>query len=175
MTRPTALCAAALSITALAACASGGAPAHRAIAVSRAEPVAVGHTDMPKGCVSSPVRLPPSITPQSGATLSVKVGAVVYVELVEPEKYQSWPADATPPPRSFPWAAARSSEPSVLRRVALCPSRGASTLPIADYAFRALRPGTAVLTAPVANVWKHAIPARRRGLHPYRATVIVAG
>jgi hypothetical protein len=111
---------------------------------------------------------------KSGATPTVKVGAFVYVELVEAEKYLSWSAGTTPPPPVFPWAAARSSDPSVLRRVAVCPSSGVSTLPILVYAFRALTPGTATLTAPIAQAWKHIKPARRRGLHPYHATVIVA-
>jgi hypothetical protein len=129
----------------------------------------------PNGCVRSPKTFLPSIAPESGATLTVKVGAVVYVELVEAEEYLSWPAGTKPPPRVFPWAAARSSDPSVLRRVALCPSSGAtSTLPVVMYAFRALARGTATLTAPIAQAWKHIKPARRRGLHPYRATVIVA-
>ena len=128
--------------------------------------------ESPNGCARSPTTL--SIAPKSGATLTVKVGAVVYVELVEAEKYLSWPAGTKPPPRVFPWAVARSSGPSVLRRVALCPSSGASTLPVVVYAFRALTPGTSTLTAPIAQAWKHIKPARRRGLHPYRATVIVA-
>jgi len=128
----------------------------------------------PNGCVRSPTTFLPSIAPESGATLTVKAGAVVYVELVEAEKYLSWPAGTKPPARVFPWAAARSSDPSVLRRVALCPSSGASTLPVVVYAFRTLTPGTATLTAPIAQAWKRAKPARRRGLHPYRATVIVA-
>jgi hypothetical protein len=129
----------------------------------------------PNACVRSPTTLSPGIAPESGATLTVKVGAFVYVELVEAEEYLSWPAGSKPPPRVFPWAAARSSDPSVLRRVALCPSSGAaSTLPVVVYAFRALTPGTATLTAPIAQAWEHVKPARRRGLHPYRATVIVA-
>jgi hypothetical protein len=128
----------------------------------------------PNGCGRSPTTFLPSIAPKSGATLTVKVGAFVYVELVEAEKYLSWPAGTKPPPRGLPWAAARSSDPSVLRRVALCPSSGASTLPVVVYAFRALTPGTATLTAPIAQAWKHVKPARRRGLHPYRATVTVA-
>ena len=61
--------------------------------------------------------------------LTVKVGAFVYVELVEAEEYLSWPTGTKPPPRVFPWAAARSSDPSVLRRVALCPSSGALNAP----------------------------------------------
>ncbi len=128
----------------------------------------------PNGCVRSPATFSPGIAPESGATLTVKVGAFVYVELVVAEKYLSWPTGTKPPPRVFPWAAARSSAPSVLRRVALCPSGGAYTLPVVVYAFRALTPGTATLTAPVAQAWKRVKPARRRGLHPYRATVVVA-
>jgi hypothetical protein len=128
----------------------------------------------PNGCVRSPATLSPGIAPESGATLTVKVGAFVYVELVVAEKYLSWPAGTKPPPRVYPWAAARSSDTSVLRRVPLCPSSGASTLPIVVYAFRALTPGTATLTAPIAQAWKRVEPIRRRGLRPYRATVIVA-
>ena len=131
--------------------------------------------ESPNGCVRSPrTFLSGIVAPESGATLTVKVGAVVYVELVEAEKYLSWPAGTKPPPRVFPWAAARSSDPSVLRRLALCPSSELSTLPVVVYAFRALTPGTATLTAPIAQAWKRVKPARRRGLHPYRATVIVA-
>jgi hypothetical protein len=130
--------------------------------------------ESPNGCVRSPTTFSSAIAPESGATLTVKGGAFVYVELVVAEKYLSWPAGTKPPPRVFPWAAARSSDPSVLRRVALCPSSGASTLPIVVYAFRALTPGTATLTAPIAQAWKRVKPARRRGLHPYHATVIVA-
>lgn len=126
----------------------------------------------PNGCVRSPTTL--SIAPKRGATLTVKVGAFVYVELVEVEKYLSWSPGTKPPPGVFPWAAARSSDPSVLRRVALCPSSGAYTLPVVVYAFRALTPGTTTLTAPIVQAWKRVKPARRRGLHPYRATVIVA-
>ena len=85
----------------------------------------------------------PRLAPENGAALTVKVGAVVYVELVEAEKYLSWPTGTKPPPRVFPWAAARSSDPSVLQRMALCPSRAVSTLPLVVYAFRALRTGTA--------------------------------
>jgi hypothetical protein len=156
MRYPSALPGAVLCVAMLAACGSSAPPGESA-----------------NGCVSSPARLPPSIAPESGATLTVKKGAVVYVELVVAEKYLSWPAGTKPPPRVYPWAAARSSDPSVLRRVALCPSNGVSTLPVLLYAFRALTPGTATLTAPIAQPWERVKPARRRGLHPYRATVIV--
>jgi hypothetical protein len=180
MQYPAPLCAAVLCAAVLAACgSSSAAPARKTIAVSSTETVALGHSgtssgEGPKSCVRSPTTLSSSIAPESGATLIVKAGAVVYVELVEAEKYLSWRTGTKPPPRVFPWAAARSSDPSVLRRVALCPSRRVSTLPIMVYAFRALHSGTATLTAPIATAWKRVKPARRRGLPPYRATVTVA-
>lgn len=162
----------------LAACASSAPPPRRMIAASSTEMVALGRSgtagEGTKGCVRSPRTFSPSIAPASGATLTVKVGALVYVELVEAEKYLSWSTGMKPPPRVFPWATARSSATSVLRRVALCPSSEVSTLPVLVYAFRALGPGTATLRSPIAQAWKRVKPARRRGLHPYRATVIVA-
>jgi len=158
MSRPSALACAVLCAAVLAACGGAGSfPGEGS-----------------NGCVRSPRTLSPDIAPESGTTLTVKVGAFVYVELVVGERYLSWPAGTKPPPRSSPWAAARASDPSVLGRVALCPTNGVSTLAIVVYAFRALTPGTATLTAPIAQAWKRVKPARRRGLRPYRATVIVA-
>jgi hypothetical protein len=155
MRYPSALSGAVLCTVVLAACGSSALP-----------------DEGPNGCVRSLTTT--SIAPESGATLTVKAGAFVYVALVEAEKYLSSSPGTKPPPGVFPWAAARSSDPSVLRRVALCPSSGAYTLPVMVYAFRALTPGTATLTAPIEQAWKSVKPARRRGLHPYRATVIVA-
>jgi len=178
-----ALAAAVLCAAVLATHSSSAAPSPRTNAVPSTNTVtpqvAPEHMrtfprEEPKNCVRTPERLPPSITPEDGATLTVQVGTVVYVELVEAEKYLSWPAGTKPPPAVFPWAAAHSSDPSMLERVALCPSRETYTLPVVIYAFRALHPGTATLTAPIAPAWKRAKPARRRGLHPYHATVIVA-
>ena len=152
-----ALTTAVLCAAVLATCDSSAAPARRT-----------------GDCVRYPTRLPPSIAPKSGATLTVQAGAIVYVELVEAEIHLSWTPGTKPPPRAFPWGAARSSDARVLGRVALCPSRRVSTLPVVTYAFRALGPGTATLAAPIVPAWKRAEPARRRGLRPYRATVIVA-
>jgi len=157
MRHPDTIAAAVLRVAVLAACGRPG--------ISPGEGL--------NACVRTPTTFSPAIAPESGATITAKRGTFVYVELVEAEKYLSWPAGTKPPPRVFPWAAARSSDPSVLRRVALCPSRRLYTLPVAVYAFRALTPGTATLTAPIAQAWKRVKPARRRGLRPYRATVIV--
>ena len=169
MRRPTVLRAAVL-----AACSS---TAVAAIAAPSAGTVGVAHSGYPSrdarsGCVRSPTRFSPSVAPQSGATVTVKVDAVVYVELVEAEKYLSWPKGTKPPPPVFPWTGARSSNPDVLGPVALCPSRRFYTIPVVVYAFRTLRPGAATLEAPIATAWKRIEPARRRGLHPYRVTVI---
>jgi hypothetical protein len=157
MRYPGAIAGAVLSTAALAACGRPGTSPGQ-------------HNN---ACVQSPATLSPSIAPENGATLTVKVGAFVFVELVVAEKYLSWRAGTKPPPRVYPWGAALSSDLSVLRRAALCPSSGVSTLPVVVYAFRALTPGTATLTAPVAQAWRRVNPARRRGLRPYRATVIV--
>lgn len=89
MRYPSALHAVVLCAAMLAACGSSALP-----------------DEGPNGCVRSLTTA--SIAPESGATLTVKVGAVVYVELVEAEKYLSWPPDTKPPARVFPWAAGRS-------------------------------------------------------------------
>jgi hypothetical protein len=163
-----------LRVAVLVAC---GSTALAAIATPSAGTVGGAHSGNPSraarsGCVRSPERF--SVAPQSGATVPVKVGAVVYVELVEAEKYLSWPAGTKPPPPVFPWAGARSSDPDVLRPVALCPSTRFYSIPVVVYAFRTLRPGTATLEAPIATAWTRVEPARRRGLHPYRVSVTAA-
>ena len=171
MRRPTAL-----RVAVLAAC---GFTSLAAIAGPSAGTIGAAHSgnlsrDARSGCVRSPTRFSRGVAPQSGATVTVNVGAVVYVELVEAEKYLSWPAGTKPPPPVFPWAGARSADPDVLRAVALCPNTGIYTLPVVIYAFRVLRPGTVMLEAPIATAWKRIAPARRRGLRPYRVSVIAA-
>jgi len=96
MRYPVTLHGAALCAVVLAACGSSALP-----------------EEDPNSCVSSPATLSPSIAPESGATLTVKVGAVVYVELVEAEKYLSWPPGTKPPPRVFPG-------PPLARRTPAC-------------------------------------------------------
>jgi hypothetical protein len=165
-----------LRVAVLAAC---GCTALAPIAGSSAGAVGDADSRSPSrdarsGCLRFPTRFSRGVAPQSGATVTVNVGAVVYVELVEAEKYLSWPAGTKPPPPVFPWARARSSDPDVLRAVALCPNRGINTLPVVVYAFRVIRPGTAVLEAPIATAWKRVEPARRRGLRHYRVKVIAA-
>lgn len=125
-------------------------------------------------CVEAPLRIGAAAVLDHGH-LRARPGEVVFVELVEAERYQSWPAGSKPPPTAFPWLRPRSSSPRVLRGVPLCPQRGISTLPVHISAFRAIDPGTARLTAPLAPSWRAAKPHVRKGLRPYRAAVIVAG
>jgi hypothetical protein len=171
MRRPTALRVAVLAACGLTALAAIAAPSAGTFG---AAPSGNLSRDARSGCVRSSTRFSRGVAPQSGATVTVNVGAVVYVELVEAEKYLSWTAGTKPPPPVFPWAGARSSNPDVLRAVALCPNRRLSTLPVALYAFRTLRPGTATLEAPIVAAWRRVSPARRRGLHRYRVRVIAA-
>jgi hypothetical protein len=158
MRRATALPAAALCTALLAPCGSVAASAHRTVA----------------GCVgSSADRL------EEGATLTVKVGALVRVVLYEPHGYES----GRRAPRAFLWAAPSASDPRVLGSAALCPGRFTIGLRYEAYRFRALRPGKVTLTAPIAPAWRRYAPTLERVKppyprslpHPYRATVIVTG
>lgn len=122
-----------------------------------------------RACLLAPVKLGGHAV-GSGQTVRVPVGAVVYVELAESEKYLNGSL-----PRSFPWSTPVSSSPSILRPVALCRAPRVSTLPVRVSAFRASHPGTVRVAAPLAGAWRALAPARRRGLHAYAATVIVTG
>lgn len=114
-------------------------------------------------CTPVPVGLPAGSVIATGATRRVHLGAVIYVELIEPEGYTGRPY-----PSEFPWLAARSSNATVLAGLTLCPSPPA-TLPLALAAFRARGVGTAVLSAPLTAHWAK----RRHAFRPYRATVTV--
>jgi hypothetical protein len=160
MRSPSTLARAALFVAGLTACGASPASGHATVA----------------GCAKEPAEFSPSVAPRSGATLKVKVGALVYVALVRGKPDSSWLPGERPPPTVFPWTAARSSNRAVLRPVAVCPSRYRTSPPVRLYAFRAVRPGTATLTAPVATAWTRYKPARRRVLMtvaPYRSTVTV--
>ena len=162
MRSPSALARTALFVAGLSACAASPASGH------------------PTGgrCVKEPAEFSRSVAPRSGATLTVKVGALVYVPLVEGKPYRSSLPGEKPPPTVFPWTAARSSNRAVLRPVAVCPSRYRTSLPVRVYSFRAVRPGTATLTAGVAPAWTRYKPARRRArrtVAPYQSTVTVQG
>lgn len=89
----------------------------------------------------------------------------MYVELVEPARYVS---------RSFAWLTPASSNPHVLKRVPVCAShRAPGTLPLLVSAFKALRRGTARITAPLGPAWRALKPSQRPGLRAYEATVHV--
>lgn len=120
------------------------------------------------GAKSACVKVPMAVgrdALSNGETSSVRVGALVYVELVEPAKYALG---------SFAWLTAASSDPYVLRRVPLCVDhRAPSTLPVRISAFRALHAGAARLTASLAPRLRAMKPSRRRGMRAYESTVHV--
>ena len=115
-------------------------------------------------CVHRPASLPHGRAPANGATIRVPVGAVVYVVLILPDKYTG-----NGYPLGFPWQTTRSSDAAVLAHVALCPTQGFASLESVVSAFRAERPGTARLVAPLTMPWRSA----RTRLHAYRARVEV--
>jgi hypothetical protein len=65
----------------------------------------------------------------NGTKLTVRVGAIVYAVLVEPESDTDGPG--------FPWLTPRSSDPAVVAPVHLCKRTGASSLPLSVTGFRA--------------------------------------
>ena len=116
------------------------------------------------GCGSSPpsaaARCVPAPTPKhlgqvirDGAHVTVRVGALIYVELVRSGRYQ-----LTRYPSAFPWQIPRATTPSVLRPERTCPDTEApSTEPLRLTAFRARTPGA-------TNIRREALPelGRRR-------------
>jgi hypothetical protein len=115
-------------------------------------------------CRPLPQSIPLGRLVQDGSHARVRVGAIVYVVLGVPEKY-----DEPRFPRAFPWLAPSSSAPRVLAPVALCQRTGAATLRVKVAAFRAVRPGRAALLAPLSRPWR----GLHTRLHPYRASVRV--
>jgi len=118
-------------------------------------------------CVTAPGNAGGLAIPDGGRT-TVRLGALVYVELVKPEKYASGSL-----PVVFPWLAPTSSKPDILARVTLCPRLEVSALALKLTAFRALHAGTVTIVAVLAPAWNAVRPALRRGLRPYRSTVVI--
>ena len=114
------------------------------------------------------MKVPAAFTSQDlagdGGRVSVRRGAVVFVALVEPERY-----DTGGYPPGFPWRAPVSSDRSVLEPVRLCKQVRAYTLALTVSAFRAVGAGSSTLAAPLAAGWRSA----RSGLAAYRAVVTV--
>jgi hypothetical protein len=97
-------------------------------------------------CVTVPQTIPSDRLLTSGTKLTVPVGAIVYVVLVEPESYASKPG--------FPWVTPTSSDRIVLAPVHLCKLTGASTLSRTVTGFRALHRGHATVTALLTPRWR---------------------
>jgi hypothetical protein len=115
-----------------------------------------------RGC--APRNIPAGRSLASGRTLVIRSGVVVYVALVEPEKYASEPY-----PQSFPWLEPSSSNSRVLTSIPLCGHINVSSLPLTVTAFRAGRPGSATLLAPLAPAWR----SKHAGFAAFRASVTV--
>lgn len=115
-------------------------------------------------CINAPAAIGKHALANKGA-ITVSVGELVYVELVEPARYSS---------RPFAWLMPASSNAHVLKRVPVCVThRAPSTLPLRINAFRALRSGTARITAPLSPAWRALKRAQRPGLRAYESTVHV--
>lgn len=97
-------------------------------------------------CVRVPQTIPDDRLLTSGTNLELPVGATVFVVLVEPEMYSIGPG--------FPWMTPTSSNPAVLTPIRLCKSVRLSTLPLTVTGFRAVRPGTATITASLSARWR---------------------
>lgn len=123
-------------------------------------------------CLSAQHRVGDAVV-SDGGRANVKVGAHVYVDLVEAGRYLSWSPHSKPPPTVFPWLTARSSNTGILRPAALCRQILVSTLPVRTFAFVAAHTGLATIRAELAPAWRAAKPSVRGRLHPYRATVVV--
>ena len=138
------------------------AAAGRAVAIAATQGSS-GTAGAKGACITAPVRIGRLALP-NGQTITVSVGELVYVELVEPAKYSS---------PSFAWLTPASSNSDVLKQVPVCATKLPSTLPLRVSAFRALRGGTARITAPLAPAWRALKPSQRPGLRAYKATVHV--
>jgi hypothetical protein len=118
-------------------------------------------TSSANACVTIPQTIPSNRLITSGTKLTVPIGAIVFVVLVEDEDETSVPG--------FPWLTPTSSNRTVLAPVHLCPRTGASTLPNTVTAFRARHHGKASLTARLAAGWR----SINSGPQPARASVTV--
>ena len=123
------------------------------------------HTPAPR--TASCLRQPHSFAPYvlSGSTLAVRVGVLVYAVEGEPEEFMT-----RPNPSVFPWLPPASSAPTVLSSVRLCRTYVSGFGgPEQVFAFRAKRPGRAVLSASLELAWRSV----RHAPAPFAATVTV--
>jgi hypothetical protein len=97
-----------------------------------------------------------------GARATVTAGTIVYVALVEPEKYTSQR-------QGFPWLSTASSNPHVLVPTPLCADTAIYSLSVSLSAFRATHAGEATLAAPLASPWR----SLKMGPRPYQSTVTI--
>ena len=100
----------------------------------------------------------------NGVTISVHVGALIEVELVEPALPSGYPL-------SFPWVTPRVSNAHVLAAVTLCRHHSApSSLEVSITLFRAVHAGRVTIAARLARPWEPV----KNGLRPFSGGVTVA-
>jgi len=153
VSRGTATMLAAVAVSVAAAAPAAG----RALSPSARRSSTSAVTFAGKACINA--RAVPAVATflHSGEGLHLTIGAVVWVVLVGPA---SWPAS--------PWLTPTSSNTSVLRSVPFCTSIYPASAPLNWTVFRALRPGRAVVNAPLTPGLDDPQYA------PYRAVVHVA-
>jgi hypothetical protein len=106
-------------------------------------------------CVAVPTTIPSNrLLTTDDAHLTVPVNAIVWVALVEADKYTAHPG--------FPWLKPTTSNRAVLAPVTQCKQTLVTSLPERISAFKALRPGRATVTARLAPGWPGSIRPRLR-------------
>jgi hypothetical protein len=114
-------------------------------------------------CVTVPASFPSNrLLTTDDTHLIVPVNAIVWVALVEGDNYTVHPG--------FPWVTPSTSDRAVLAPVRLCKFTSTTSLPEELRAFKALRSGTATLTARLAPGWPGSI---KPPLQPALNTVTV--
>lgn len=106
--------------------------------------------------------------PPGHEVTTTDVGALVYVPLIEPENYTGRGF-----PRGFPWTPPVSSNPGVLKPVAVCQKGLVFSLPVEAFAFRAVRPGMATVSTSLAGQWRSAKLPPNTTLRPYSRKITV--
>jgi hypothetical protein len=126
--------------------------------------IAVGNEASAQTCVQVPQTIPRGSLVGTDSKVNTHVAAILYVVLVEPDKYTG-----STYPHGFPWLSVVSANKRILAPVQLCPQHGVSSLPVKVAAFRASRAGKTTLVARLARPWRSVKAGPRR----YRSTVTV--
>jgi hypothetical protein len=117
------------------------------------------------GCARVPETIPNGRLLAADESVTVPVGSVVYVALVESETYgRSWL------PKTFPWRSPTLTSSRVAKPVRLCSRSTLGTLRSRYTAFRAVAPGRVTVVADLTPIWRTV----KSGPQTYRARLVVA-